>query len=165
MTEQAGGTLVAERPSVLITEVLGSTSGLTWQRCKMPIEAETCPVPWCQGIHGADPGAERITHERTFAQARRDGKLVLEVDVFQDMPVRNGMRIAGGSGGHVARPRDPQIIMHLYTTERRPFRGYWLETWRHAHGFGTLLRLLGEHEFAGAISDAADLCEEIEATR
>lgn len=163
MTDQRGGTLVAERPSPLITQVLGSTSGLTWERCELPIEAATCPVPWCQGIHGADPGDERITHERTIAKARRDGKLVLEVDVFQDMPARPGMLIVGGSGGHVARPRAPQIIMHLYTTgPSRPFRGYWLETWRHANGFGTLLRLLGEYEFAGAITDAYDLCREIE---
>jgi hypothetical protein len=163
MTEQVGGTLLAERPSALITQVLGSTSGLAWDRCALPIEAETCPVSWCQGIHGADSGDEWITHERTIAQARRGGKLVLEVDVFQDLPVKAGSLYDSGSAFGIRTAKTPQIIMHLYTTNPTlAFRGYWLETWRHANGFGTMLRLLGEHEFAGAIAGAYDLCRKIE---
>lgn len=164
MAEQAGGTLVADAPSPLITQVLGSTSDLAWERYELPAEAVTCPVSWCQGIHAeGSPMAEWTTHERDIAAATRDeGGLVLEVAVHQVVPVKPGSLYDSGDSFGVRTAKRPEICVFLYDTG--PL-ARWVVHFNHrtdAGGIGMILRALGQYEFAGAIADAVRLCREIE---
>lgn len=163
MTENVGGTLVAEPTPSLITQVIGSTSDLAWERCELPAEAVTCDVTWCQGLHAAGPKDQWVTHERDVAAATRgDGALVIEVAVHQVIPTNAGAFLGLGDSVGVRTPKRPEICVFLYDTWPS---ARWVVHFNHrtdAGGIGMILRALGQYEFAGAIASAADLCREIE---
>jgi hypothetical protein len=154
MTEGLGGTLVAERP------IIPDTTGLIWERCTLPKEAASCPVSWCQGIH-ADQFDHFINHERDIAAATRNGLLVFEVAVHRVMPIKPGSLRDTGDSFAINTAKRPQVCVFLYDATPVVYRAMVFEHPGYATTFTTLLRTLGEYEFAGAIAEALDLCDMI----
>lgn len=127
---------------------------LEWHTPEIPLEAASCPLDWCNGLHDEE-NTIGVQHGTDIISATRDGRLVLEVSVGQWFSFGT-WRLANGQTVN-ALPQKAFISVFIYSVVGPVSKMCHFDTPEEAERVNRIFTALGQHELADAITKAISL--------